>query len=390
MPRATLLVMAFCCGVAAPGQTNPNPGTQQPVGNRPLLGTQDPNLLQPNQAAQNPSSQTSNPYSTSSDLRMLRDRLNSTWSRPIQQPQFVGFPTFTSALSGAYPSPGGLPGAVLPGNLLPGNLLPGMLPVPAPAPTGWPSWARAASKEPLPNAPELALLVRHSDRVWRRERPEDAFTPLFYFEKLDGLVAGAEISVRQRGEFELLFYDTGRLIASGRTDLRLGTMDEQKVVVHVDTLWNLRIEGAGRAHEFLLPDGSSLTIPADPSDEPPPPRAILTMAPIQAPGTERTRYSVFHGGGRPVRVRTAGQEVVLEAGHRIELFFAVRRHQGPTQGDLLAEESLLVREGDAIVAAGAEAARVHWLGASFRPAAGNTLRLEPIQGTPFAPADDRQ
>jgi hypothetical protein len=380
MLRASHLASWFCLGVAAVAQS-PNPATQPPVGNRQLLGTQDPNLLNPNQQAQNPQNQPLSPYSSSSDLRALRDRLNSTWSRPLQQPQFVGFPTFTSALSGAYPLPGGLPGALPPGFELP--VLPG-----AAAPTGWPSWARAASKEPLPNAPELALLVRHSDRVWRRERPEDAFTPLFYFEKLDGLVAGAEISVRQRGEFELLFYDTGRLVASGRTDLRLGAMDEKQVVVHVDTLWNLRLEGAGRSHEFLLPDGSSLLIPADPEEGPPPPRAVLTLAPIQAPGAERTRYSVFHGGGRPVRVRTAGQEVVLEGGHRIELFVAKRRHHGPTSPELLAEQALVVRDGDALVAEGAEAAGVHWLGASFRPAAGSRLRIDPIQGKPFADPDD--
>ncbi|MFM1871174.1 MAG: hypothetical protein RL398_596 [Planctomycetota bacterium] len=296
-----------------------------------------------------------------------RDPLDPIWGRPLQQPQFAGFPSFAQGLFGGYPraAEGELP--VVP-----------RLPI-LPAASGWPSWVRAASKEPLPNAPELALLVRHSDRVWRRERGDDPFTPLFYFEKMDGLVDGSEISVRQTGEFELIFYESGRLLSSGPADIRLGEMNESRVVVEIRRFTNLRFEGVGREHELRLPDGSVVLVPADPTEGPVPGKAILTFTPVTPPGAPVSRYGLFHGGDRPVRVRTAGGEIVLEQGHRIELLVAPPR-DGARSLELATDGVVPVRRGAQVEVEGAPGGTVRWLGASFRTEAGTKLRLTPLQG----------
>lgn len=305
-----------------------------------------------------------------------RDPLDPIWGRPLQQPQFAGFPTFAQGLFGGYPRPTEGAAPAIP-----------RLPILPPA-SGWPSWVRASTKEPLPNAPELALLVRHSDRVWRRERGDEPFTPLFYFEKMDGLVDGSEISVRQTGEFELIFYESGRLMSSGPAELRLGEMNEARVVVDIRRLTNLRFEGVGREHELRLPDGSVVIVPADPTEGPVPGRAILTFSPVTAPGVPVSRYALFHGGDRPVRVRTAGGEYVLEQGHRIELMVAPPK-EGVRSAELAADGVLPVRRGAQVEVEGAAGGSVRWLGATFQVGAGSKLRLSPLQGDALAPPATR-
>jgi hypothetical protein len=119
-----------------------------------------------------------------------RDPIDPTWTRLQQARQFQGFPVFPTRLSGygAYPSSGTPPSGFVP-----------VLPPAGPEVADWPGWLRLRGREALPYSPEVALLVRHTDRVWWRRDPEAAFVPLFFHDKIGALRAGSEVQVRQAG-----------------------------------------------------------------------------------------------------------------------------------------------------------------------------------------------
>ncbi|MGB3965727.1 MAG: hypothetical protein WBO45_03285, partial [Planctomycetota bacterium] len=214
-----------------------------------------------------------------------REPLNSVWVQPAQPLRFQGFPVFPSRLQGLglYPNAAnpGQPGAARP----PADLL--RLPPSAEAESdpGWPAWARTAGREPLPYAPELALLVRHGDRVWYSTEKEEPFVPLFFHDKLRTLRSGAVVEVRQAGEFELLLHSSSRLFCRGPTRVELLELGPSVVqlAIPVHSHWRLTasttsaapadpaaallgaLTGAApaaaassRAHTLALPDGSTL------------------------------------------------------------------------------------------------------------------------------------
>lgn len=313
------------------------------------------------------------------DPEKPQDPLDPIWARPLQQPTFRGFPSFTSPLFGAYPRQGLAPGGRE-------GLVP-ELPTAEPL-TGWPSWVTARNKEPLPHSPELALLVRHSDRVWRRVDADDAFTPLYHYDKLDTLGPGAEVEVRQTGEFEVLFEDSGRLASSGPVALRIAKMTLTEVSVEVGWFTRLRLIGVGREHRVRLPDGTLLVLPADPAEGPPPGQAIVVLERLAEPDQRPGRATVFQGGDRPVRLIPpgGGAEIVLASGQTVTLLLKPRHEGQAASGALDAGGIVPVTRGGVLEFVGRADSAVRWSGATFRPAAGQTLRLDPLQGQPFSGA----
>lgn len=300
-----------------------------------------------------------------------RDRLDPRWSDVPQPPAFPGFPSLALPGFGTYPSQANADAPPTGGASIP-------------APTGWPEWVLAATKQALPNTPDRALLVRHGDRVWFRERQDEAMVPLFYFEKLKGLAAGAQISVRQAGEFEVLLFDSGRLVASGPTELTLGEMSATRAVLEVQQLTALRFEATGREHELRLPGGVTLVVPSAASPDEIADKAIVALVQVRSPGEAASRYALFHGSGRKVVVRIGGQGTELHPGQRLELLFAAPRADRTASPGLAAQGGTWQMQGDVAVLTSATPNTAQWMGASFTLAAGSQLRLVPLQGKPFA------
>ncbi len=333
--------------------------------------------------------------------------LTPRWTDDPALPQFQGFPVFPSRLSGygAYP--------LLPNRgLLPNQgLLPtqGLLPLPPPTevpqePPGWPSWLRLQAKEPLPFAPELGLLVRNQDRVWWRAANEDVFVPLYFYDKLRSCGVGDQIEVRQAGDFELLLHTSTRLIAQGPTRLHITALDEHNVVLEVKRLTSLSIAASQRTHQITLPDGSVLVLPPEaiaasspaaampslpllgmPNAAPTPdagPQLVLIQR-ADEPGWLGGRATIWNGGPRDLIWRHAFGETRLPPQHRVTLF--LDPPVSPILLPLATDQVEIERAGTAITCRSANGGSVAWCGAHFRVAGGGALRIDPLQGNPFAP-----
>jgi hypothetical protein len=332
-----------------------------------------------------------------------RDPLDPIWQPLAPRPSFAGFPVFPSRLQSYGSYPGG-PTTTPPAGELGGlAALLGVMPKLAPEDPGWPTWLKARSRTPLPYAPNLALLVRNADRVWTRAVDDEAFVPLFHHDKLRTLTVGAEVKVPAAGEFELLLHDSGRLIASGPTELRLQTMDPTQVEVVVRTLTRLRLELAGRIHRYRLPDGSTLLVgrsideppaamlprapgsaepPATTPAAPPVPvgNAIVTLERADEPGWLGGRATLFNGGTRQVVWQHAFGECFLEPGQRVVLFLSPPATPIPAA---LATDVATTPDGRVLQAHANEAGSLAWCGARFELPAGTSLRLDALLGEPF-------
>ena len=316
----------------------------------------------------------------------------STWQRrtpfdPIWTPlpkgaPFQGFPVLPPRLSGygSYPTAAGLaPGAA-----------PGAMPVPLLPPVdeedpGWPGWLRLRSQKPLPFASDLGLLVRHSDRVWFRLTIEDAFVPLYHHDKLTTLGVGAEVRVRQAGEFELLLHDSTRLIARGPTDIALVALSPTKVEVDMRTFTWVRLQVRGREHMIKLPDGSQLYVADDPVAAIEQGPALVMLRRADEPARYGGRATMFNAGGRTVVWRHAFGEAKLEPGHMLTLFLVPPAAVIPAP--VVLTKASLEPDGDALRCTGEAEGRVSWCGASFDLGPGKSVRLDPVLGRPFAPPD---
>jgi hypothetical protein len=269
------------------------------------------------------------------------------------------------------------------------------------APPGWPLWVRTKDKEPLPFAPDLALLVRHSDRVWLQTSDEEPFVPLFFHDKLRTVRAGARVEVRQNGEFELLLHESSRLVARGVTTLRLVAMDTTSVQIELRQLTWVRVGASGRDNTILLPDGSSLWIKAPPAPEAPAagpqpflPQPIQTSAPLAGvtdvvierqsdPGWFGGRATLTNLGATDVVYRHRGGEVVLPPLHRITLF--LQPSDAPPGSELAVEGGTAEREGATAVCRTPAGGSATWSGARFQLPAGASVTFDPLLGDPFTP-----
>jgi len=265
---------------------------------------------------------------------------------------------------------------------------------------------RAREKEPLPFAPDLALLVRHVDRVWMRTNVEEPFVPLFFHDKLRTLQTGAVVEVRQNGEFELLLHDSSRMVARGPSTIELGKLTETEVNLRVTVLSWLRIRTSARQHNIELPDGSMLSIaPPAPALAPAPataplPSMLPSLLPIQVPVADATpvttdllmvradepawvagRATITNLGQTEVRWTHASGEVVLPPSHRVTFFLLGHRQVVPTGLVVAGADS---QPADAAVVCRAQGAgSASWCGAVFDLPAGASVRFDPQQGRPF-------
>ncbi|HZN41023.1 MAG TPA: hypothetical protein VFD82_19610 [Planctomycetota bacterium] len=323
--------------------------------------------------------------------RML-EALTPVWVDLPQGQPFQGFPVFPQGLTGygAYPRPGTLPDlshlremqlAIKERRVA---LQPTVQPLaPAePEPPGWPRWVRLKDKEPLPYAENLALLVRHGDRVWWRGVDEDAFVPLYFHDKFATLGVGAQVEVRQAGEFELLLHNSTRIVSQGPVALRLAAMDQNTVNVELHSLTRVRLRVSQRDNTFVLPDGSKIRItpPAATAEEMGP--ALLILLRADEPGWLGGRASIFNAGQRPVLYESALGESTLEPGHRVTFFLQPPPH--PIPASVVAEGITLEADGRALRGTAAAEAHVSWCGARFALEASTPVRLDPLQGQPFA------
>ncbi len=309
-----------------------------------------------------------------------RDPLDPVWQRPTPPPPFRGFPVFPSRLQGLYPT---APGTGAAGGVTP--LAPGLFPFgrlgvePLPAddePAGWPAWARTRDRAPLPFAPDLALLVRNSDRVWFTTGGDEPFVPLFFHDKLRTLSVGGEVQVRQSGEFELLLHSSTRLQARGPNHVRLVALAEDAVEVECRQLTYLRVQASTRRHRVSLPDGSRLEFQATIEE---PMRCDLVLQRADEPAWLGGRATITNFGDNTVDwVHCAGVSKV-EPGQQVTFFL-----QPPTGfvAAPLAATAVSTEKSGEVVLCRAEGApgNVTWCGARFEVPAGASVRLDPQQG----------
>ena len=339
-----------------------------------------------------------------------RDPAQAGWVLPRTGSTFTGFPVFPRRLQGyasqvpgygAYPAEPGAAGGRVP-----------LLPLPPGEPVNaWPEGARGLGAEPLPFAPDVALLVRDADRVWWRASPEEPFVPLFFHDKLRTLGAGAGVEVRQTGEFELLLHDSSRVAATGPTRIELVELGAGSVRLRVETLTWLRLAATARAHELTLPGGTVLRIaapaepaaaePAAPAAPAPAPSFLPLPLPLPLPagealpaGTlivlERASEPAWFGGratltnlgGTEVSVEHPGGTLALAPSHRVTLLLQPPAAFVPA--GLALDGAVAAAEGEAVVCRAERAGRVGFHGAQFTLPEGASVRLEPLQGRPFA------
>ncbi len=332
----------------------------------------------------------------------IQDPLNLTpvWVNSSPPNTFRGFPVFPSALQGygAYPAAPGSLGAGAPGAgnnlgaLFGGNrvgppllqLLPRRPPLPPAEPeNGWPGWARLRERNPLPYAPDLALLVRHSERVWWREASDEPHVPMAFYDKLRTLKAGADVEVRQAGDFELMLHDGSHVVSRGPSAMAIDKLGNDEVVLRFARLTKLRLFGHERAQKVVLPDGSMLLWGAATPELQGEPVDVHVDRQTSEPGWLGGRATITNYGVREVVFRHAFGEQTLHSGERLTFFLAA-----PTSdvGAALVTRDLDVQRavGTATCKAGALPGEVRWSGASFTVPAGRSLRLEALQGDPFA------
>jgi hypothetical protein len=329
-----------------------------------------------------------------------QDPLNLTpvWVSSSPPNTFRGFPVFPTALQGygAYPTAPGTQGAPAAGNgfgsLFGGNrlgppvlqLLPRRPPLPPAEPeNGWPGWARLRERKPLPYAEDMALLVRHSERVWWRAASDEPHVPMAFHDKLRTLQAGADVEVRQAGDFELLLHDGGYVVSRGPAAMAIEKLDAGEVALRFARLTRLHLVGRERAQKIVLPDGSLLLWGAATQEQQGEPVDVNVERLTREPGWLGGRARITNYGRREVVFRHAFGEQTLRAGERLSFFLAA---SASDVGAALVTRDLEVQRaaGTATCKAGATAGEVRWCGASFTVPAGRSLRLEALQGDPFA------
>jgi len=395
--RAANGALAMACavglGAAATAQQAVPPGVDPTT---PGAGLQQPQQVAPNAAGQ----------TTFDGMPNTEGGFDPVWM--VQNPRpFSGFPVFPSRLKGygSYPLPGDPNAAVDPGALTP---IPGMglgdvpmpvVPVEA-EPPDWPAWVRNQAKVALPFSPEVALLVGNNERVWWRATADEPFVPLFFYSKFATLPVGGEVEVRRSGEFELQLHTSTRIVARGRTQLRMVAMDEQRVNVEFDEFSWLRIQSMERAHAFTLPDGSVLSFEPPSADVVVNPFAALLggAAPqpaaadqvhvelrrLDEPGWFGGRATMTNLGGRDVQWQHASGTVTLAPSQRVTLFLTPPRQ--PAVGAQLQAGGTIVQQQDGnVLCRGANSQEVSWCGAQVVLSGGTEVVFESLQGDAFAP-----
>lgn len=366
LPRSIVPLACAAFAALAPAQ-QPQP-QQQPSAQPtvpPLFGSYPQPALQEPQRPRNPGVDP-----------LPADRMEPSWNRLLQTPAaFQGFPVFPSRLSGygAYPSAGA---ALLP-------LVTPLAGESAEQVADWPSWLRLRGRVPLPYRPDTALLVRHSDRVWWRANADDAFVPLYFHDKISAIAAGAEVQVHQTGEFELLLHDSGRVMAQGPTQLRVAELGATEVKLEVRELTRLRVFGYRRVHSLRLPDGATLSLPAEvPEGEIGGPTQVLIER-ADEPGWFGGRAFLFNAGPRDVTLAGPLGTTKVPAGHRVTFF--LQPPATPVAGGVDLGQAAASRDGAVLQVDATIAGDVSWCGARFHLPAGSAMRFDPIQGSPFDP-----
>ncbi|HLQ37770.1 MAG TPA: hypothetical protein VK348_08215 [Planctomycetota bacterium] len=301
--------------------------------------------------------------------------------RPFRPPDtglspFQGFPTFPPNLGGygVYPVPKIL--------TEPPSFAGGALPSLPPGPPDWPSWLQFRATKPMPYAPNVAVLVRITDRVWFKTAAEEAFVPCYFFDKVRPVGVGTAVQVRQSGEFELLLQDGSAFAASGPTQLLIAALDDQLVRLDLAVCTQARVRCRERAHELRLPDGSAVLVPAAPGGRG---GAELHLQRLDEPGLYGGRATLFHAGGAPVTWRTPLGDHVLASGFRVTLFLQPAPSARPVAFKGVNVD--VTARGHTLVCRGRDGGgEVSWSGARVLVPAGAQLDLDPLLGDPFAGA----
>lgn len=372
-------VVAAAADVRAAGRLLPGPVPQLPQAGGQAPGNQSPGNQSPgNQSPGNLGPGRQQPLVPPEPE--YRDPLDPIWTRHDSGQQFQGFPTFPSRLLGY----GKYPGQAAPGAL--GDLLrQPSLPPALPTPPGWPAWVRARNEKPLPFAPDVALLIRHGDRVWFQDAGEPAAVPLYFHDKFRALAAGAVVEVRHEGDFELLLHESTRIVASGPTRLQLVEMTPELVQVQVSSLTRLDLSAGGRAHNILLPDGSELRIAAAAAAEAIDGPVVVQMLRADEPGCYGGRATLANRGKRAVLWHTSHGDVQLQRDERATLFLSPPATTIALP--LTAEGLQMVPDGQGACGGRSPAGgEVRWCGAAFVVPAGGTLRFDSLLGDAFRPA----
>jgi hypothetical protein len=391
--RAAWALVSACAGGALAAQVPYGPPTssqwQQPQGQGQGQQGQEPGPWRP---------QVTSPWGDPAldpEVYGIGDpfRLESVWMVPgLDIPQ--GFPVFPPNLSGYGGYPPAPPGLLLGPNIRPMPLLP--LP---PSPPDWPAWIKAKLPPDLPYDQGLAVLVRHSDRVWFRLPDDDAFEPLYHWDTTRGLPAGSAVRVPQTGAFLLLLHGGGLVRSFGACELRIEQLGEAAPTLALDRFTRFRLTTIERSISCRLPDGSRLEIEAPPPGAVTPGTADVVLETVDEPAWYGGRATIFNAGDRPVSWQAPIGTIAIDPGRRVTVFLvpAAERLE-PLPSELSAKGVETEAVGPVRRFRGGEAGSVSWSGARFELPAGAVLELDPLLGDVFkskpaavtAPAEGKQ
>jgi hypothetical protein len=299
-------------------------------------------------------------------------------------------------------------------------------------PQRWPSWVEigGVGRNPLATEqrveesrdPGRLLLIRFADPVFVRPHDEKAFYPLRFWDKFRVLAPGGGVKVGGTGRGELLFSDGARIDALGEFEAWFHRGVEDKL--EIDLAWASRadIRLGERDTTIWLPDGSELrgqqsriTIERVRRDAPWMEGGAEDRIGIRNWGPEPVRLRLVSvpglnlgdlaGGGLPKRLEILpGRRSVLpiiggrrgrRAGQLAEAF-AARAEAGlarsrPGGGAALESDvhARIVEEGAALRVEGvSRPSRLRWGGVEMLVPGGDSLRIDPIGGSPFASPEE--
>ena len=340
------------------GESAQQPGLQQQTLVQPRLGPSQADALGAGGMLMMPQNQGFAPS--------LRGPYRQGWQgMESALPRFSGFPSpQLLGTSGFGTGLGNVPGTHPP-----------RMPPPLASPARrdrWPTWlGLGADQKDAPRIDSRAILVRTADRVWVRDVGEPAFVPVPFWDKARVLQTGVMLSVLGQGQFALLLHDGGGLMASGATELTLGTLDETNADLQFRRITRLRGSAQSRLVRLRLPGGVTVEFRE---------AKVSILA-------DETRAKISHHDGAPIRVLGRHGVTELQPGHAIDVLLADGA-EPPIVTALQTEGGVDARrEGRALFADGrGNGGTVSWYGVRVTVPPGQTAKFDPLGGARFPEA----
>ncbi|MHC5065092.1 MAG: hypothetical protein ACYTG5_14090 [Planctomycetota bacterium] len=280
---------------------------------------------------------------------------------------FQGFPNYPPSWPGfgGYPMGEGMPMPYDGIERTPS--LPRSLP---PRPDDWPSWfSRSARAGEGAFLPDMALLVRSSDRVWFKAHDEVVFVPLTFYDKGRVLRVGAEVEVRHKGDYELHFHGGAYLRSRGPCRVEVQSLTANGNELKIDNYYEAWLVTRLLPLRASLPNGAVVEVQGN---------SMLRLQQENGIGI------LTHTGEGSVTYQSEVGAVDIPHAHRVRFF--LKPKTSPLMSLSLQLDSGLRTERDGrvlTVNGGESGGTLIWGGIRISLQPGQVLRLDPLAGGGF-------